>query len=53
MEQTLQERKDLSVKLEQAEKDKQVKLEEFKRKEQLLNDFPKILSTLEEATYPI
>lgn len=41
------------MKLEQAEKDKQAKLEEFKKKEQLLNDYPKILATLEEATYPI
>lgn len=27
--------------------------EEFKKKEQLLNEFPKILATLEEATQPI
>lgn len=53
MEQTLQERKDFSDKLEQAEKTKLAKLEEFKKKEQLLNDFPKILASLEEATQPI
>ena len=53
MDQTLQERKDLSVKLEQAEKRKLAKLEEFKKKEQLLNDFPKILASLEDATLPI
>mmetsp|Transcript_44926 Transcript_44926/g.59633 ORF Transcript_44926/g.59633 Transcript_44926/m.59633 type:complete len:82 (-) Transcript_44926:173-418(-) len=53
MEDTLQERKTLSAKLEQAEKEKQVALEEFKKKEQLLNEFPKILATLEEATQPI
>ena len=29
------------------------KLEEYKKKEQLLNDFPKILASLEEATLPI
>ena len=43
MEQTLTERKNLSVQLEQAEKEKQIQLEEYKKKEQLLNDFPKIL----------
>lgn len=53
MDQTLKERKDLSVQLEQAEKTKQAKLEEFKKKEQLLNDFPKILASLEDATLPI
>jgi len=53
MKQTLQERKDLSVKLAQAEKDKQTAQEEYKKKEQLLNEFPKILATLEEATHPI
>ena len=41
------------MKLEQAEKDKQAKQEEYKKKEQLLNDFPKLLASLEEATYPI
>lgn len=50
MKTTYQERKDLSAKLAQAEREKQVAHEEFKKKEQLLNEFPKILATLEEAT---
>ena len=53
MEATFKERKDLSEKLEQAEKEKQSAMEEYKKKEQLLNEFPKILATLEEATQPI
>ena len=53
MEKTFQERKDLSVKLAEAEKDKQAAQEEYKKKEQLLDEFPKILATLEEATHPI
>lgn len=53
LENTLQERKDLSIQLDKAEKEKHLKLQEFKQKEQLLNDFPKHLAGLEEATFPI
>ena len=53
MDTTFKERKELSQKLEQAEKEKQSAMEEYKKKEQLLNEFPKILATLEEATQPI
>ena len=53
MDTTFKERKELSEQLEQAEKEKQSAMEEYKKKEQLLNEFPKILATLEEATQPI
>ena len=53
MDTNFKERKELSEKLEQAEKEKQSAMKWYIKKEQLLNEFPKILATLEEATQPI
>ncbi len=49
----LKERKDLSQRLKHAELERKERETEFRKRQRVLDDFPQILKTLEDATLPL
>ena len=49
----LTERKDLSLRFKHAELERKERETEFRKRQRVLDDFPQILKTLEDATLPL